>query len=124
MNQPWFSCKPCQALSAKALRSCQQSQQKHWVQNCQGVIAKEQCWRNWTVLGTPHPGAVQKADLYDEVLIGDLAGMCMEQNLTSGQDSASACRVLPPMRPMQVHRLHSSHARMGADTRNYVCDTQ
>ena len=41
--------------------------------------------------------AMHTADLYYKSFVGNLAGMCMKQKLTSGQHSASACCILPPM---------------------------
>lgn len=50
-----------------------------------------------TFLGKWLQVAVYKADLYDEVFVGDLAGVCMEQKLTCCQHSTSACCILSPM---------------------------
>lgn len=36
-------------------------------------------------------------DLYDEVFVGNLAGMCMKKKLSGGQDGSPACGILPPM---------------------------
>ena len=41
--------------------------------------------------------APSEADLDDEVLVSNLAGMCMKEKLARGQHSASACCILPPM---------------------------
>ena len=38
-----------------------------------------------------------KADLYDKVFVGNLAGMGVQQQLTGCQHSPSACRILPAM---------------------------
>lgn len=38
-----------------------------------------------------------EANLYDEVLVGNLASVGMEQQLTGGQHCASACGILTPM---------------------------
>lgn len=51
--------------------------------------------------------AATESHLYDKVFVGNFASMCVKKQLACGQDCPPARGILPPMRPMQIHRLHT-----------------